>query len=265
MLCLTKLKPNPFMNKSLSILLLCLLPYFANAQYGKSVPGFLGAKNCISISLQPNINPSVDLLNQLVHPGKGLQYEIVTSRRGSVSVGYTVQNIKIDEYSYEAFDYKDNDLSIPNFNIYDRTRYEGTIDINEKHFFIAKTYYHLSMGSIAPQGGYIRFKYNMYSQKITDDQMEYSNGTVHKKNPNGAALYKTQNMSSVGIELGRKRFINKNIFIEKSVAFNLPNNFWSTSSDQIYRNIEDFNETHMNYYMSKNRTLQFHISLGFAF
>jgi 3-methyladenine DNA glycosylase AlkC len=95
--------------------------------------------------------------------------------------------------------------------------------------------------------------------------MEYGNGVTTKKNPNGNSLYKTQNTSSFGLEFGRKRFFNKNLFIEKSVAFNLPNNFWHTSSDTKYSSIEDFNETHMNYYMSKNRTVQFHLSVGLAF
>jgi hypothetical protein len=244
------------MNKIIAFLAIVIAPLAIKAQTGKSIPGFLGSKNCISLTAKANFNPNSDLFLQLFSPSKGLQFERVTSRRGSVSFGYTNQNVTIDEYSYDAFHYKDNDLNIPGWNSYNMT---------EKHFFIAKSYYHLGLGSIAPQGAYLRFKYNLYWQKITHDNMDYGNGVTTKKNPNGNTLYKTQNTSSVGIEFGRKRFINKNIFIEKSVAFNFPSNFWHTSSDTPYSSIEDFNETHMNYYMSKNRTVQFQLSIGAAF
>jgi hypothetical protein len=253
------------MNKFIALLLIVIAPNAIIAQNGKSIPGFLGSKNCISLTAQANVNPNMDFFLQLFSPSKGIQFERVTSRRGSVSFGYTNQNITIDEYSFDAFHYKDNDLFVPAWNSYGYTSYKGRISFAENHFFIAKTYYHLALGSIAPQGAYMRFKYNLHWQKVTNDEMEYGNGVTTKKNPNGNSLYKTQNTSSFGLEFGRKRFFNKNLFIEKSVAFNLPNNFWHTSSDTKYSSIEDFNETHMNYYMSKNRTVQFHLSVGLAF
>lgn len=253
------------MNKFIAFLAIVIAPAAIKAQTGKSIPGFLGSKNCISLTSKVNFNPNSDLFLQLFSPSKGLQFERATSRRGSVSFGFTNQKITIDEYSYDAFHYKDNDLNIPGWNAYGYTSYKGNISINEKHFFIAKSYYHLGLGSIAPQGAYLRFKYNLYWQTITKDDMEYGNGVTTKKNINGNNLYKTQNTSSVGIEFGRKRFINKNIFFEKSVAFNFPSNFWHTSSNTQYGSIEDFNETHMNYYMSKNRTVQFQLSIGAAF
>ena len=68
-------------------------------------------------------------------------------------------------------------------------------------------------------------------------------------NPNGASLYQTQYTSSLNLEFGSKRFINKNFFIQKSIAFNLPFNFWTTSNTR-FLNIEDFYDTNLFFYLS---------------
>jgi len=153
------------MNKFIALLFIVIAPNAIIAQNGKSIPGFLGSKNCISLTAQANVNPNMDFFLQLFSPSKGIQFERVTSRRGSVSFGYTNQNITIDEYSFDAFQYKDNDLFVPAWNSNGYTSYKGRISFAENHFFIAKTYYHLALGSIAPQGAYMRFKYNLHWQR----------------------------------------------------------------------------------------------------
>ena len=133
------------MNKFIALFLIVIAPEAISAQNGKSIPGFLGAKNCISLTAQANINPNMDFLIQLFSPSKGIQFERVTSRRGTVSFGFTNQKITIDDYSYDAFHYKDNDLSVPAWNSNDYTSYKGKISFAENHkIIISELKQHLS-------------------------------------------------------------------------------------------------------------------------
>jgi hypothetical protein len=242
------------------ILLICFSSsLFSFANNGKSIPGYLGSKNAASIKIQPNFATSEDILRQLLRPSLGVTFERVVNRRSSFTIAFGNSKNTISSSSYYPFiENKNNRLAFSN------TAYsspiEGSVDYRNTYFSIAKSYYNLASGSLAPLGFYTKIGYTLNLQKIIKDNMRYEIGN----NPNGASLYQTQYTSSLNLEFGSKRFISKNIFIQKSVAFNLPFNFWTTSNTR-FLNIEDFNETNLNFYLSKARTLNISIGIGAAF
>ena len=248
------------MIKKIFLLYSLLLTIIGFANNGKSVPGYLGSKNAVSLKFQSNVAVSDDFLSQLLRPSVGATYERVINRRSSLSLGFGNSKNRIYDYAYYPFlDNRYNDLILDNTNSY--TSLDGYVSYNNTYFNVSKSYYNLASGSIAPMGFYTKIGYTLNFQKITKDAMTYYIGA----NPNGNSLYKTQRTSSLNLEFGSNRFINKNIFIQKSIAFNLPFNFWSTSRDNVFNNIEDFNETYLNFYLSKARTFNISIGIGAAF
>jgi hypothetical protein len=242
------------------ILLICFsLNLLSFANNGKSNPGYLGSKNAVSFKIQPNFATSEDVIRQLIRPSLGLTYERVINRRSSFTIGFGNSKNSISAYAYYPFEDKGNYLILDN-SVYPSSYY-GYINYNNTYLSISKSYYNLLSGSIAPMGFYTKIGYTLNLQKITEDNLSYKIGP----NPNGNSQYKTQYTSSFNLEFGSKRFINKNIFIQKSIAFNLPFNFWSTSNYHNYNNIEDYNETNLNFYLSKARTLNLSIGIGAAF
>ncbi len=242
------------------ILFVCFsINFYSFASNGKSIPGYLGSKNAAAIKIQSNLATSEDFLLQLLRPSIGISYERVLSRRGSITLGFGNSKNTIYSSSYYPFvENKNNRLAFSN------TAYsspiEGSVEYRNTYFSIAKSYYNLASGSLAPLGFYTKIGYTLNLQKIIKDNMLYLIGS----NPNGTSLYQTQYTSSLNLEFGSKRFINKNIFIQKSIAFNIPFNFWTTSNTRFV-NIEDFNETNLNFYLSKARTLNLSIGIGAAF
>jgi hypothetical protein len=242
------------------ILLICFsLNLLSFANNGKSIPGYLGSKNAAAIKIQPNFALSENLLRQLIRPSIGLTYERVINRRSSFTIGFGSSKNSIGDSAYYPFEDRGNYLILDN-SVYPSSYY-GYINYNNTYLSISKSYYNLLSGSIAPMGFYTKIGYTLNLQKITEDNLSYKIGP----NPNGNSQYKTQYTSSFNLEFGSKRFINKNIFIQKSIAFNLPFNFWSTSNYHNYNNIEDYNETNLNFYLSKARTLNLSIGVGAAF
>ncbi len=247
------------MIKKFTLLICFLINLYSFASNGKSIPGYLGSKNAVAIKIQSNFAISEDLLRQLIRPSLGLTYERVINRRSSFTIGFGSSKNSIGVPTYYSFEERGNYLILDNSGY--KSYYEGYLNYNNKYLTISKSYYNLASGSIAPMGFYTKFGYTLNLQKITEDKFTYLIGT----NPNGNTQYKTQFTSSINFEFGSKRFINKNIFIQKSIAFNLPFNFWSTSNYHNYTNIEDYNETNLNFYLSKTRTLNFSIGVGAAF
>jgi len=242
------------------ILLICFSSgLFSFANNGKSVPGYLGSKNAASIKIQPNFATSEDILRQLLRPSLGVTFERVINRRSSFTIAFGNSKNSISANAYYPFEDRGNYLILDN-SVY-KSYYEGYLNYNNTYLSISKSYYNLLSGSIAPMGFYTKIGYTLNLQKITKDNLTYKIGP----NPNGNSQYKTQYTSSINLEFGSKRFINKNIFIQKSVAFNLPFNFWTTSNYENYNNIEDYNETNLNFYLSKARTLNISIGVGAAF
>ena len=238
-----------------------LLVFFdIQAENGKSIPGYLGSLNAASLKIQSNIAISNDVINQLLRPSIGMSYERVLSRRGSITLGIGNSKNSFNQESYNSFTERANRLILDNSAWYN-ARIQGNIKYSNSYFSIAKSYYNLASGSMAPMGFYTKIGYTLNLQKIIQDNMTYIIGA----NPNGNSSYKTQHTSSINLEFGSKRFISKNIFIQKSLAFNWPFNFWSTSKNLYFYNIEDFNETHLNFYLSKARTINASIGIGAAF
>ena len=247
------------MTRNFLLFICLLLGINTHAFGGKSIPGYLGAKNAVALKIQSNLATSEDFLLQLLRPSIGISYERVLSRRGSITLGFGNSKNTIYSSSYYPFlENKNNRLAFTN------TAYsspiEGSVEYRNTYFSIAKSYYNLASGSLAPLGFYTKIGYTLNLQKIIKDKMRYEIGS----NPNGVSLYQTQYTSSLNIEFGSKRFISKNIFIQRSIAFNVPFNFWTTSNTR-FLNIEDFNETNLNFYLSKARTLNVSIGVGAAF
>lgn len=233
-----------------------------HADSGKSIPGYLGSKNTLCFSIMPNIYPTFNNL-----PMMSITYERVLTRKSCISIAYGYKSGKINETDYSKFESHKNDLMV----IYDGsealTFYKGYITYSQKQYSISKTNYILRLGSIAPQGKFIRYGFTLNEYRIQSDSMTYSmygnNKTLYFKAP--SSDYKTKRLGFINFEYGSTRFVSKNIFIRKAIAFNLPLNFWETTSFKVYNNIEDFNESNLGSFISQTQKLNLTLGIGIAF
>jgi hypothetical protein len=238
------------------------------AQNNKSIPGFLGSRNAVSIKLQPNFAPGA-LIQQLLSPTIGVTYERALSRRGSISVSAGMGAGTYNEEAFFGFDDRGNEIYMLDQAAQEEHRvlgYTGWITYKNSYISLSKSYYMLQTGSIAPQGKSFKFglTYNFF--RITDEDMEYlveDDNLSRIKNPDKD--YKTLRLLSFNVEFGSKRFFSKHLFFSKSFALNIPGNFWSTSSGKTFNNIDDFQETHLAFFFSKVQTFNFSFGLGAAF
>jgi len=255
------------MRKLLSISILSLLPLTIWSQSGKSIPGYLGSRNALSLNIAPNVIPNDQFIQQLIDPTVSISYERATSRRNSffLSIGTCTGSFNGDvPYNYLLNQH--NKLYVKVNGTPTRI---GLIDslllYNVKTISIGRCYYHLKSGSIAPQGKSLRLglTYNIY--KVLKDDLVYhtETGGITFMNPNNS--YKSHGMLSFNMEFGSRRFITKHLFFRKSFSVNIPFNLWTAVRNQTFNNIEDFNETHLAFFISKVQTVNFSIGVGAAF
>lgn len=254
------------MMRRVFLILLIALPFSAWSQKGKSIPGYLGQRNTISLSLVPNIAPG-QFIQQLINPALSISYERATSRRNSFYCSISSMT------GYFDADVLDNYMDQQHDRLYVKVNgssaliggSDGTLTYNVKTISIDRGYYHSKSGSIAPQGKSFRLglTYNMF--KVTSDDLEYhtEHGAISFKNPNND--YKRHGMFSFNMEFGSRRFLTKHLFFRKSVSFNIPFNLWTAVRNTTFNNIEDFNETHLAFFVSKTQTLNVSIGIGAAF
>jgi hypothetical protein len=236
----------------------------ALAESGKSVPGYFGARNAASLFVNPNISVGEKLVERLFKPDIGLSFERAVNRRASYTIAVGTNSGYFDENDYfRFFELLNNRIVIDNKELYE---IQGKIHYSNKFVSISKSFYSLRSGSIAPQGKYFKLglKWNFF--KITKDDLNYQmydNVTSWYRNPE--TDFKTRILGTITSEFGAKRFLTKNIYVQRSIAFNLPLNFWLTGNYSSYENMNDYNESFLGYRLSYMQTFSFNISLGYAF
>lgn len=256
------------MRKLLLISLISSLYPTVWAQSGKSIPGYLGSRNALSLNLAPNVVlPFDQFLNNFITPALSISYERATSRRNSFYLSASTQLNIIDS------DLMDNYLGNQRDKLFVKVNgsqtqiggFGGYLLYNVKTLSIGRGYYHLKSGSLAPQGKSFRIglTYNIF--KVISDSLQYHGeiGGLSFNNPNND--YKSHGMLSLNMEFGSRRFIGKHLFFRKSFSFNIPFNLWTAVRNKTFNNIEDFNETYVAFYNSKVQTVNVSIGIGVAF
>lgn len=250
-------------------LLFCLSVLSSDAQYRKSIPGYLGSKNAFAISVMPNIVSTATLfdLNQI--PPLGLLYERAISRRGSLSFCLGLSSGVINMDAYKGFSYNRNNKLRVMVNGISRALEEmdGRLSYKYQYYSVAKSYYMLRSGAIAPQGKYIKSGLTLYRYQIVRDDMSYRIYDGFKfetyTNPNGQ--FRQLLSGSFLLEFGAKRFLGKHVFYQKAIAVNIPFNFWESSQGKTYYNIDEYNEANLGLHLSKIQTFNLSLSIGMAF
>lgn len=253
------------MKTSLLSLMLLVLPVYSGlqAQNGKSIPGYFGARNAVSFVVSPNVSLSERLFDRLLNPYLGVNLERAINRRSSINIGFGTNSSWFNGYDYYRFtDYAEADLYLEGNSV---GEFSGKLFYSNHYFSVSKSFYFLGAGSIAPQGKYFKMGLNWNFYKITKDQMGYYVYSKSKTYSNPDSDFKTRTLGSFNMELGSKRFIGKNLFLQTAIAFNTPLNFWSTESGYDYRNINDFNESFIGYKLGYIQTCNISVSLGYAF
>lgn len=250
--------------RHISFIILSCFAFGIKAQNGKSIPGYLGARNAISFNVTPHVSINERLVDRLIKPYLGISLERAINRRSSVTVAIGQGDSYFEESDYYRFmEITSNELILSNNEeIYG---FNGRLTYSNQYLSISKSYYFLGAGSIAPQGKYFKMGLNWNFYKIKKDNFEYLSYSSGKTYTNPETDFVRRTLGSFNMEFGSKRFIGKNLFIQKSIAFNTPLNFWSTDNGFEYRSINDFNETFIGYKLGYVQTLNFTLSLGYAF
>ncbi|HEY1046325.1 MAG TPA: hypothetical protein VGF79_07795, partial [Bacteroidia bacterium] len=205
-------------------------------------------------------------LNNL--PMMNVSFEKATSRKSSITFSFGFKSGIVTESDYDRFKSRSNKLMVVYNGDETLTFFNGDVRYNQSYFSLSKTFYLLRYGSIAPQGKFIRYGFSLHSYKINKDMMTYSyyddqDQKISFSHP--VDNYKSKKLGFINFEFGSMRFISKNFFIRKAVAFNLPLNFWRTTGNKTFNSIEDFNETNLGYFISNTQKINFSLGLGFAF
>jgi hypothetical protein len=247
-----------------TIFILCFLSLAAYLPGQKSIPGYKGSVNAVSFRVMPVLFN----IEQIIYPNIGFEYERAISRKTSITVSAGIAPGIMDGSQLRLFD-NQRPLRV-SYNGVERniSTFTGSINYNNNFVSVSKAFYMLKSGSIAPQGKYLRMGLTLNQLKIKKENNTY--GFIDNKSyttfkNNTGVTYKSMNLTSFNLEFGSKRFISKSIFYQKSLAFNVPFNFWSASRNKTYYNIEDYNENALVMYISKIQTLNCSLSIGMAF
>ena len=230
------------------------------ANSGKSIPGYLGNRNVVSLNILPNIS-----LQAHNFPMMNLSIERATSRKTSYSLSFGHKIAIVKDYSINQFS---RDLQV----IYDGkptyTNLDGELKYRQSQLTISRISYLSKYGSIAPMGKFIRFGYTLNLYKIIEDNMDYSlytefYQTVRFKNPEND--FKTLNFGVLNLEFGSMRFLSRQLFVRKAMAFNFPLNYLGKFSGNTFNNINNHNESKLALYIAKTQMLNISLGIGYAF
>lgn len=248
------------MKHFLSITICLFFTIGVKANWGKSIPGYLGNRNVISLNILPNISSEAHNL-----PMMNLLIERATSRNTSYSFSFGHKIAIAKDYAINQFN---RDLEV----YYDGkpidTYFYGELKYRQNQLTISRTSYLSKYGSIAPLGKFIRLGYTLNIYKIIEDNMDYSlysttYQTVKFKNTEND--FKARSFGVVNLEFGSMRFLSKQLFLRKAIAFNFPLNYLAKSTGAAFNNINDHNESKLALYIAKTQMFNFSFGIGYAF
>jgi hypothetical protein len=251
--------------KYIPLILLFSIQGFVLGQ--KSIPGFLGKKNCLSINYIGGIVKKDPLVSHgqyySQNPNLQITFERVLNRKKTILFSVSNGGFRADnEYLYDLFD---GNMVRSNGKSYYVD--EGLIDFNVTSFHLSCQVYFRNNGAVAPLGKY--FVYGLSQSIINIKEVDlyyrdYSSPPV--KLPKIA--HTSTSLSTFFIGFGSKRFIDNNIFINKMIQFNLPLNFYSPPLEQgsfIAIPRSDLEKSIAKFAFSRQNTLNFSVGVGAAF
>lgn len=236
----------------------------------RSNPGYLGKKNCLSYGTRQYISFFREFNNYIVDFNGELNYEIVTNRKASwqFAFGFNKSTIK-DAYSYDFFG--SIILKSPLDNKYYHS-YISTADLDFRvtHFNVSRVFYLNRKGAIAPLG--MSFKLglnydliNVIRDNNTYNYSNYNSGIyTNYSYKNNQKAKNNKRLTSLNMEFGSKRFFNDKIFYRKSIAYNLPLDFYINNKIDLM-DANDFNvySTHIQYRSVQSLTISLGIGVAF--
>ncbi len=251
--------------KYIPLILLFTIQGFVLGQ--KSIPGYLGKKNCLSINYIGGIvkRDYVSTTDGYFSkkPNLQLTFERVLNRKKTILLSVSNGGFRVDnEYLFDIFN---SNMVRHNGKSYYVD--QGLIDFNVTSFHLSSQVYFRSNGSVAPLGKY--FVYGLSHSIINIKEVEllyrdYNSPATQLPKINHSSI----SLSTFFIGFGSKRFIDNTIFINKMLQFNLPLNFYSPPAEQgsliatprsaLENNIAKFA-------FSRQNTLNFSVGIGAAF
>lgn len=253
--------------KYIPLILLFSIPSFVIGQ--KSIPGYLGKKNCLSINYIGGIVKR-DYLSTTdgyfsKKPNLQLTFERVLNRKKTILLSVSNGGFRVDnEYLFDIFDSEDVRHNNKTYYVY-----EGLIDFNVTSIHLSSQVYFRGNGAVAPLGKYFTYGFSHSIINIKEVELLYSDYNspptqLPKLNHTSTSL------STFFIGFGSKRFIDNSIFINKMIQFNLPFNFY-TPNIASYQSIPqptlrgELENNIAKFAFSRQNTLNFSLGIGAAF
>ena len=251
--------------KYIPLILLFTIQGFVLGQ--KSIPGYLGKKNCLSINYIGGIVKR-DYLSTTdgyfsKKPNLQLTFERVLNRKKTILLSVSNGGFRVDnEYLFDLFN---NNMVRQSGKSYYVD--QGLIDFNVTSFHLSSQVYFRGNGAVAPLGKYFTYGFSHSIINIKEVELLYSDYNspptqLPKLNHTSTSL------STFFIGFGSKRFIDNTIFINKMIQLNLPFNFYSPPSEQgslIAIPRVDLENSIAKFAFSRQNTLNFSLGIGAAF
>lgn len=244
--------------------LLCLLIGISSVNWchatdsEKSIPGYMGARNTLCLKVMPDIPLKNNILLPLTHPSFVLSLERATNMKNSLVLSAGMTNGVLEPASYNLFNNKLNN------HLEGVSSMQGNLYYSNMFFSYSKSYYNSESGSIAPQGKYTRIGPTIGLVRIVKNDFTYRNNKDSLVEL-GPEVYKNIFVASFGIEFGSKRFIYKKLFVNKSIAFNIPFTFWRAKKNRTFTNAADYHMSNLDYYLHRVQTINVSLGIGIAF
>jgi hypothetical protein len=254
--------------KYIPLILLFSIQGFVLGQ--KSIPGFLGKKNCLSINYIGGIVKKDPLVSHgqyyTQNPNLQITFERVLNRKKTILFSVSNGGFRVDnEYLFDIFD---SEAIREKGKTYFIDENGGKIDFNVTSFHLSSQVYFRNNGAVAPLGKYFVYGLSHSIINIKEVNLLYSeNYTIPSVKLTKIDRTSTS-LSTFFIGFGSKRFIDNNIFINKMIQFNLPLNFYTPNVNQ-YSNIPtlrgDLENNIVKFAFSRQNTLNFSVGVGAAF
>jgi hypothetical protein len=255
--------------KYIPLILLFSIQGFVLGQ--KSIPGYLGKKNCLSVNFIGGLFKRGYLSTTdgyfSKNPNLQLTYERVLNRKKTILLSVSNGGFRVDnEYLFDIFDSE----AIKDKNNKSYYVYEGLIDFNVTSIQLSSQVYFRGNGAVAPLGKYFAYGLSHSFINIKESKLYY---TDYNSNPIllSKITYTSTSLSTFFIGFGSKRFIDNSIFINKMIQFNLPLNFYSPPVED-YQSINpsqtlrgDLENNIVKFAFSRQNTLNFSLGVGAAF
>jgi len=254
--------------KYIPFILIISIPVFLIGQ--KSIPGYLGKKNCLSLNYIGGIVKKDPFVSHdqyySQNPNLQITFERVLNRKKTILLSVSNGGFRVDnEYLFDIFD---SEAIREKGKTYFIDENGGKIDFNVTSFHLSSQVYFRNNGAVAPLGKYFVYGLSHSIINIKEVNLLYSeNYTIPSVKLTKIDRTSTS-LSTFFIGFGSKRFIDNNIFINKMIQFNLPLNFYTPNVNQ-YSNIPtlrgDLENNIVKFAFSRQNTLNFSVGVGAAF